>query len=72
MSVALVSANLSAMKLLSVRDVADKLGVTVWRVHQLIKDGRLPAEKLGSQYVIKEKDLGLVSNRTPGRPPKKD
>ncbi len=52
-------------------DVAARLGVTVWRVHQLIKEQRLPAVKLGSQYVINEKDLELVRDRRrTGRPPK--
>jgi excisionase family DNA binding protein len=57
--------------LLTVSDVAARLGVTVWRVHQLIKEKRLPAVKLGSQYVINEKDLELVKERKrTGRPPK--
>lgn len=59
------------MELLTVKEVAKELGVTVWRVHQLIKDNRLPAEKLGSQYVVKKNDLELVKERTPGRPKKK-
>lgn len=58
------------MKLITVRDAAARLKVTTWRVHQLIKAGRLPAEKLGSQYVIKEADLKLVETRKPGRPAK--
>ncbi|MDQ4121957.1 MAG: helix-turn-helix domain-containing protein [Acidobacteriota bacterium] len=59
------------MELLTVSDVAARLGVTVWRVHQLIKEQRLPAVKLGSQYVINEKDLELVRDRRrTGRPPK--
>lgn len=56
--------------LLTVKDVAEKLEISVWRVHQLIREKRLPAEKLGSQYVIKEKDLQLVKDRPIGRPPK--
>ena len=58
------------MDLLSVQEAAEKLGISVWRVHQLIQAERLPAQKLGSQYVIKEKDLELVRNRKAGRPPK--
>jgi hypothetical protein len=30
----------------------------------------LPAEKFGRDYMIKEEDLELVADRTPGRPPK--
>ncbi|CAN5176539.1 hypothetical protein BH20ACI1_BH20ACI1_20140 [soil metagenome] len=58
------------MDLLTVKDVAKKLEISVWRVHQLIKGERLPAQKLGSQYVIKESDLQLVADRPTGRPPK--
>ena len=58
------------MDLLTIKQTSEKLGVTVGRIHQLIKDGRLPAEKLGSQYVIRESDLKLVENRQNGRPSK--
>jgi hypothetical protein len=36
----------------------------------LISGGRLPAEKFGRDYMIKEEDLKLVEDRKPGRPPK--
>lgn len=58
------------VELLTVKDVAKELGITVWRVHQLIRDKRLPAEKLGSQYVIKRENLALVEERKAGRPRK--
>jgi excisionase family DNA binding protein len=58
------------VNLLTTKEVAERLGVTVARVHALIKDARLPAEKLGRDYIIKEKDLKLVEDRKPGRPPK--
>ncbi len=58
------------MDLLTVQDTAKRLGVSVPRVHQLISEKRLPAQKLGSQYVIKESDLQLVEHRPTGRPPK--
>jgi excisionase family DNA binding protein len=47
-----------------------RLGVTIQRVQAMIRDGRLPASKLGRDYVIKEQDLKLVANRKPGRPRK--
>ena len=40
------------------------------RVQQLIWEGRLPAEKMGRDYFIKEDDLKLVQDRKPGRPRK--
>lgn len=58
------------MELLTTKEVAERLGVTVTRVQQLIAAGRLPAEKKGRDYFIKEDDLKLVEDRKPGRPPK--
>ncbi len=60
-----------AENLLSVKEVADKRGVTVWRIHQLIKAGTLPAEKYGNQYLIKTKDAdALTVHGKAGRPKK--
>jgi len=56
------------MDYVTVREAAALLKVSVPRVHQLIQSGRLPAEKLGSQYAIKKADLKLVKHRKPGRP----
>lgn len=58
------------MNLLTVTQAADKLGVHRTRVHALIKAGRLPATKVGVQYLIKASDLKLVEERKTGRPPK--
>jgi excisionase family DNA binding protein len=57
-------------RLLSVTEAAEILGVNRQRTHQLIKDGRLKAEMIGTQYVIKESDLDAVKDRPTGRPPK--
>lgn len=60
-----------AENLLSVKEVAEKRGVTVWRIHQLIKAGTLQAEKYGNQYLIKIKDAdALTIHGKPGRPQK--
>lgn len=59
------------MQLLTTKDVAERLGVSIRRVHALIYDERLPAQKYGRDYLINEKDLKLVENRKPGRPSKK-
>lgn len=56
--------------LLSVRDAAKILEVNHQRVQALISQGRLPAQKIGNSYVIKESDLELVKDRKTGRPPK--
>jgi excisionase family DNA binding protein len=58
------------MKLISTKEAAEKLGVSTLRVQQLIWGGRLPANKIGRDYVIQETDLKLVADRKPGRPSK--
>ena len=58
------------MKLLTTQEAAARLKITVARVQQLIWAGRLPAEKLGRDYVIAETDLKLVRHRKVGRPRK--
>jgi excisionase family DNA binding protein len=57
------------METLTTKEVAERLGVTVPRVHALIRTGRLPAEKRGRDVFIKESDLKLVQDRKAGRPP---
>lgn len=57
------------MKLLTTIEAGRKLGITYQRVIALIKAGRLPANKMGRDWIIKEKDLKLVADRKPGRPP---
>jgi len=58
-----------AENLLSVKEVAEKRGVTVWRIHQLIKAGTLQAEKYGNQYLIKTNDAdSLTIHGKRGRP----
>jgi excisionase family DNA binding protein len=60
------------MKLLSTKEAAEKLGVSLRRVQQLITEGTLKANKVGRDYVITEKDLECVKvYKKPGRPPKK-
>ena len=54
--------------MITATDAANRLGVTRGRVIQLINAGRLPAEKVGMQYLIKPADLAKVKDRKPGRP----
>jgi excisionase family DNA binding protein len=50
---------------------AEKLGVSARRVNQLIDERKLIAQKIGSQFVIKEDDLLKVKiYGKPGRPAK--
>jgi excisionase family DNA binding protein len=66
-----VSSILPTMNLLTTVEVAERLGVHRSRVHALIAAGRLPAQKYGNVYLVKESDLKLVAERKPGRPPTK-
>jgi excisionase family DNA binding protein len=57
---------------LTTKEVAEKLGVSVGRVQQLIADKRLPATKIGQTNLVKESDLNLVEHRKNGRPKKEN
>ncbi len=55
-------------ELLTTKQVAEILGVTVGRVQQMVADGQLPATKIGRDNFIKESDLKFVKDRKVGRP----
>jgi excisionase family DNA binding protein len=60
------------MNLLTIKEAAEKLGVSARRVNQLIDAQKIIARRIGSQYVIREVDLSKVKiYGKPGRPPKK-
>lgn len=53
----------------SVAQAAERLGVSVARIHQRIADGSLAAERIGAQWVVDERTLLRVQERrTAGRP----
>lgn len=55
--------------LLTTTQAAVRLGVSRMRVVQLIGEGKLPAQKLGRDWMIRPKDLGKVTvYGKPGRP----
>jgi excisionase family DNA binding protein len=58
------------MKLLSAKEVAEKLGVSDRRVRFLITSGKLLATRVGNSYVIQESDLKVIGERKNGRPKK--
>ena len=60
------------IKILTTAQAAKILGVNDSRVRQLILAGRLPAQKLGRDWIIYEKDLSKVVDRKPGRPKRKE
>lgn len=58
------------MEPLTAAEAAEHLKISVRRVQQLVKAGRLPAKIFGGALMIQPEDLRLVANRKPGRPPK--
>lgn len=48
------------MDFLTTKQAAERLGITPRRVQALVTAGRLPAQKIGRDYLIKEDDLKLV------------
>lgn len=58
------------MSLIGTKATSEKLGISQQRVQALIKSGKLPAEKVGRDWLIDEDDLKKVSERKAGRPPK--
>jgi excisionase family DNA binding protein len=57
-------------ELLTVEQAADELGVTTRRVRALIAAERLPARKIGRDWLVQRSDLEPVRQRKPGRPRK--
>jgi excisionase family DNA binding protein len=59
-------------KFITNKEVASRLGISKQRVWQLIQSGKVPAQKVGRDWIIDEKDLDLpqVRDRKPGRPRK--
>lgn len=56
---------------ITTREAARRLGITRFRVCQMIRAGQLPASKFGRDWVILESDLRPLEHRPgPGRPPK--
>jgi len=61
---------MSEKNLLTTREVAEKLKVSLRRVRALIEAGKLPSQQFGRDHLINESDLKLVEDRKPGRPSK--
>jgi excisionase family DNA binding protein len=65
-----ISVYKNVMNGLTTKQAAEKLGVGIRWIQALITDGRLPARKIGRDYIINEKDLKLVEGMKPGPKPK--
>lgn len=56
---------------ISVKEAAQRLGVSYRRAVQLIEQGRLPAQRFSRVFLVNETDLEKVTTYgKPGRPPK--
>jgi len=55
------------MKAWSVRETAERLGVSEQRVRAMVRSGRLQASKVGHRWVV-ESDAGDLRRSRPGRP----
>jgi excisionase family DNA binding protein len=63
--------NFQAMKLLTTKEVAVKLGLSAIRVRELIRAGKIQAQQVGRDWVIEEAALENVTvYGKAGRPPK--
>ena len=72
-SIRSMNAVATTLKLLTPQQAADRLGLSLRRVHQFLADGRL-GQRVGGVYVITEEDLREFQKkpRNPGRPPEDD
>lgn len=55
-------------KLLTTKQSAEKLNVSVRRIQTLITKNQLKAEKVGRDYLIREADLDRIKAGVNGRP----
>lgn len=64
--------NVRAMSttLITTTEAAEKLGLTVRAIQKMIEVGRLPAQKVGRDYLIAPDALESIPKQAPGRPPK--
>lgn len=58
--------------MITTKEAADDLGVSMRRVTALIKNGRLPSQQIGREHLIEKSDLELVRARKVGRPKKEE
>ncbi len=59
---------LDIMEFITTSQAAEKLGISQRRVQALITSGRLPAQKIGRDWLIRESDLEVVRERKTGYP----
>ena len=58
------------MNLISTTEAATRLGISARRVVALIRQGKLPSQRVGRAHLILPKDVDKILDRPPGRPAK--
>lgn len=58
----MLSKNMPKEQFISTQEAAKILGISRIAVFNKIKKGEIPAQKVGRNYIINKKDLGLTSN----------
>lgn len=58
------------MEPITTKEAAKRLGVTPRRIRKLITDKRLPAKRVGRDWLIDPRGLKAVEDRKTGRPKK--
>jgi excisionase family DNA binding protein len=58
-------------KKISTNEFAERMGLTPFRIRQLIYDGSIKAEKIGRDWIIDEKYIVAIKNRPERRGRKK-
>lgn len=53
------------------KQIAEKLNVSIRRVQWFINSGRLPAQRIGRDWIITEKDFTKLKIKPIGRPKNK-
>ena len=49
--------------LLTTKQIAEKVGLTLGRINQLIRNDEIEAVKLGRDYLIDDKYVDIIKNR---------
>lgn len=58
-------------EMMSTKDAAEELGISVRGVQKMIEEGRLQATRIGRDYIISRESLGNIERKSKaGRPPK--
>ncbi len=58
-------------RMLSMQEASQRLGVSFWTVHRLVKHGKLITSKVGRRRFVHESDLDSFMNQCRQVPPRR-